>query len=63
MEYHERADEIDKEADDLAEQSERLGEEVADVRDDWEAKKGDASLPGAQPREDEQPSPATEEER
>ena len=63
MEHHERADELDGQADDLEEQSERLRDEVADVRDDWEAKKGDASLQRARPREDEQPNPATEEER
>ena len=38
MEHHERADELDGQADDLEEQSERLRNEVADVRDDREAK-------------------------
>jgi len=53
MEHDERADRLERQGDDLEQQSERLREEVAHVRDDWEAKKGDGSLPGAQPGEDE----------
>ena len=60
MEHDGRADELGREADDLEERSERLGQEVADVRDDWEAKKDDGSLPGAQ-QPDQEPSEATEE--
>ena len=63
MEHQERADALDREADDLEQQSERLRDEVDDVREDWEAKKGDGSLPGAQASDDEQPDPAVEEER
>lgn len=54
MEHDERADRLEREADDLEQQSERLRNEVADVRGDWEGKKGDGSLPGAQPGEGEQ---------
>ena len=54
MEHDQRADRLEQDADDLEQRSERLRGEVADVRDDWEGKKGDGSLPGAQPRSDEQ---------
>jgi hypothetical protein len=40
--------EYEKQADELEERSERLGEEIADVREDWERKKADDSVPGAQ---------------
>ena len=61
MEHDEQADRLDRQAGDLAEQSDRLRQEVADVRGDWEAKKGDGSLPGAQPAEDDQPTSPSEE--
>jgi hypothetical protein len=32
----------------MEERSEKLGEEIADVREDWERKKSDDSVPGAQ---------------
>jgi hypothetical protein len=40
--------EYEQQADELEERSERLGEEIADVREDWERKKADDSVPGAQ---------------
>jgi len=40
--------EYEREADELEARSERLGEEIADVREDWERKKADDSVPGAQ---------------
>jgi hypothetical protein len=40
--------EYEREADDMEARSERLGEEIADVREDWERKKSDDSVPGAQ---------------
>ena len=40
--------EYEREADEMQERSDRLGEEIADVREDWERKKADDSVPGAQ---------------
>jgi hypothetical protein len=44
-EHHES---LEREADDMQARSERLGEEISDVREDWERKKADDSVPGAQ---------------
>lgn len=60
-EHDDRADQLERQGDDLEEQSGRLRREVEDVRTDWEAKKGDGSLPGAQPADDDQPTSPTEE--
>jgi hypothetical protein len=40
--------EYEREADELQERSDKLGDEIADVREDWERKKADDSVPGAQ---------------
>jgi hypothetical protein len=40
-------------ADALEEQTERVGERIEESRADWESKKRDSSVPGAQPPEDE----------
>ena len=47
MEHHERADELEQEADKAGEASERLEQDVEEARSDWEAKKSDESAPGA----------------
>ena len=47
MEHHDRADELEQEADHAGEASERLEQDVEDARSDWEAKKSDESAPGA----------------
>ena len=53
MEQHDEfADKLEQEADELKEQSERLGEDIDGTRSGWEAKKDDASVPGAVPAED-----------
>ena len=41
--------EYEREADEMQERSDRLGEEIADVREDWERKKADDSVPGTPP--------------
>ena len=38
---------IDRQADDMEERSERLEDEISDARQDWERKKADPSVPGA----------------
>ena len=40
--------EYERQADELQERSEKLGEEIADVREDWERKRDDDAVPGAQ---------------
>jgi hypothetical protein len=47
MEHHERADELEREADAAAEPSEQLEQEIEDTRSDWESKQSDQSVPGA----------------
>ena len=56
MEHEKRADEAEAQGADLERRSEELEREIADVRDDWDAKKIDASVAGAQPgnREEEE---------
>ena len=46
--------EYEKQADELEERSEHLGEEIDEAREDWERKKADDSVSGAQgaPRDD-----------
>lgn len=51
MEHHERADELEQEAAHAGEASERVEQQVQDLRDDWAAKKSDESVPGATERE------------
>jgi hypothetical protein len=41
----------EQQADELAERSKKLGEQIAETHDDWEAKRNDAAVPGAPPRE------------
>ena len=56
----ELADQLEREADQLKVESERLGEHVDGTREDWARKRGDPAVPGAPPQahpdEDEQPS-------
>jgi hypothetical protein len=46
-EHDERADELEREADDMQERADRLEDEISSVREDWERKKGDSNVPGA----------------
>jgi hypothetical protein len=43
------ADEMEQEADRLEDRSQKLGEQVDDVRKDWERKRSDQGVPGANP--------------
>ncbi len=52
-ESSDRADELDREAADLGQQSAKLDREIGETQRDWEAKKADESVPGAQPSEEE----------
>jgi hypothetical protein len=47
-ESHEQAaDRMEREADDMQHHSEQVGEDIADAREEWEAKKRDDKVPGA----------------
>jgi predicted nucleic acid-binding Zn-ribbon protein len=57
-EHEQRADDLEREVDDMQEQAERLKGDIADTRSDWERKQADASVPGAvDEREAEGPPP------
>jgi hypothetical protein len=43
--------EYEQTADELEERSKQLGEEINDVREDWERKRADDGVPGAPPPE------------
>jgi hypothetical protein len=51
--HEQLADELDREADKLAEQNARLSDEIDDVRDDWARKQQDEAVPGAVVPDDE----------
>jgi hypothetical protein len=46
---------VERETRDLEEKSERVEEHIRETREDWEQKEEDASVPGAQPEESEEP--------
>jgi hypothetical protein len=46
-EYEERADALEREADDMQERAERLEDDIGEAREDWESKKADSNVPGA----------------
>jgi len=46
------ADEMEGEADRLEDRSKELGEDVDEVRKDWERKRSDQAVPGANPPAD-----------
>jgi hypothetical protein len=58
-EHDERAQDLEREVDDMEERSERLEDEIDDVREDWKRKQGDSSVPGAvgEPEPDEEEDP------
>ncbi len=47
-----RADDLERELDQMQERSDRLEEEIGDTREDWERKKADPAVPGALPDDD-----------
>jgi hypothetical protein len=46
-EYEQQADAAERELADMERRSERLGDQIDDARDDWQAKKADSAVPGA----------------
>jgi hypothetical protein len=53
--HDEKADEVERELDDLQERSENLGDQIEGAGEDWERRKKDESVPGAtgEPRDEE----------
>ena len=49
MEHREQADHLEREAEKLEQESARVSDKIDDAREDWRAKEGDVSVPGAQP--------------
>ena len=48
---------MERDAERLDEESDRVGEHIEDARRDWEAKEQDPSVPGAQPDPGEEQEP------
>jgi hypothetical protein len=42
-----KADELERELDEMEERSEKLGDDIGDAGEDWERRKADESVPGA----------------
>jgi hypothetical protein len=66
-EHDEQAQQPERDAAGLEEDSDRVGELIDETRRDWEAKEQDPAVPGAQPDPDEEeeavPGVAADEER
>jgi chromosome segregation ATPase len=46
-EHRDKADAVERQIDELEDETDRLGDEIEDARADWERKKADDSVPGA----------------
>jgi hypothetical protein len=57
MEHEEQAEQMEDEAERMEHHSDQLGDRIDDVKEDWERKERDASVPGAQPDPDEEEEP------
>jgi hypothetical protein len=62
MEHDDRASRLEREADDMEEQGERVADQIDDAKADWKAKEQDASVPGAQPDLDDEEDDVSERE-
>ena len=60
MEHEEQAEQMEDEAERMEQHSEQLGDRIDDVKEDWERKEHDPSVPGAQPDPDEEEEPVME---
>jgi hypothetical protein len=67
VEHERQADDLERETEQMEEQSERVGEHIDETKRDWEAKEDDPSVPGAQPdpgeEEESVPGVGVDEER
>ncbi len=46
-EYEQQADAAERDLADMEQRADRLGDDIQDAREDWEAKKADPGVPGA----------------
>jgi Mn-dependent DtxR family transcriptional regulator len=62
MEHEEQAEHMEEEAERMEHHSDELGDRIDDVKEDWERKEHDASVPGAQsdPDDEEEPVPGVD---
>jgi hypothetical protein len=51
MEHEEHAERAERGIEEIEERTERLGEHIEEAKRDWEQKKSDERVPGAQPEE------------
>ena len=52
MEHEEQAERLERDAEKLEHESDRVGQHIEETREDWDAKEKDSSVPGAQPEQD-----------
>jgi hypothetical protein len=57
-----KADEVERELDEMSERQERLGEDISDAGEEWERRKKDSGVPGAGGRPEEADGPEPEAE-
>ena len=62
IEHDEKAEELEREAESLEHDSERIGERIDETRRDWAAKEQDPTVPGAQPDSDDEDEGSDEED-
>jgi hypothetical protein len=55
VEHEEQAERMERDADRMEHESEKVGEHIDETRSDWEAKEQDDAVPGAQPDDEEEP--------
>jgi hypothetical protein len=61
-EHSEYADRLEREVGDMERQSERVGAEIDNAREEWERKKRDPSVPGANTPDDDSVEQGEDEE-
>ena len=52
MEHDEQAERLEREAQDMEQRSEKVGDRIEETKRDWGAKEDDPSVPGARPDPD-----------
>ena len=62
QDHEAKADELERELDEMEQRSERLGDEIEDAGEDWERRKADDKVPGAagEPSQADGPEPEAE---
>ncbi len=62
IEHEDHAEKLEREADSLEHDSERVGERIDETRRDWAAKEQDPTVPGAQPDPDDEDESSDEDD-